>query len=238
MRQRRFATRQSANEIPLGWTHVEKPGHLGDGDRHTWYRCPEVQRALGPEGMELRRCSYVSRKDQIQAHLRSKKGHIFNIPQSDDPQFPATLAEKQKLRTLEKVQDLVLEQVAQAVIKLQISLNKASSEDLWRFCIEMIQLGRRMVSEHVNPDEALVPFSRKVLRERVLRIGERLKLRDLEVARELRFVNIAIDAGTVLGKGVVHSTITILMLNICLSFWRCAIMMDLTRLDTRNYLLY
>lgn len=94
------------------------------------------------------------------------------------------------------------------MISLQISLNKASSDELWTFCIEMIRIGQRIASEHVDLDEALIPFSRKVLTERVLQIGKRLKLRDIEAARERRFVNIAVDAGTVLGKGVIHSVLT------------------------------
>ena len=207
-RQRKFATRRSANEIPLGWTHVDRPAHLADTDRHTWYRCPHVQYALGPQGMELRRCSCICRKDQIKDHERARKGHVFDIPQSEDPLFPTTLTENLRLRILEKVQDLVLEQVAQAVIKLHISLNKASSDNLWRFCIEMIRIGQKVAEEHVDPDQALIPFSRKVLTERVLQIGERLKLRDIEAAHELRFVNIAVDAGTVLGKSVVHALLT------------------------------
>ena len=51
-------------------------------------------------------------------------------------------------------------------------------------------------------------FSRTILTEKVLEIGRRLKMRDMESAHEARFVNIAVDTGTVLGKSVVRAILT------------------------------
>lgn len=206
-RRRKYSARKSGNEIPLGWTHVDPPHRVQDGDRHSWYRCPEVQFAFTTTGMELRRCSHVCRKDQIKRHV-SSKAHVFAISQRADSGFPQRAIDNQRIQTLEKLRGLVLESTAQAVIKLGISLNKATEQTLWNFCVEMIRIGQTVALERVDVDEAMISFSRSVLTDKVLEIGARLKLRDTEVARETNFVNIAVDAGTVLGKSVVHSVLT------------------------------
>ena len=157
--------------------------------------------------MELRRCSHVCRKDQIKKHLEAKR-HVFNVEQAADPNFPKILTDNYKIRTLERLRQLVLEHTAQAVIKLGISLNKASQQDLWTFCAEMIRIGQSFAAERMDVNEAMVSFSRTILTEKVLEIGRRLKMRDMESAHEARFVNIAVDAGTVLGKSVVHAILT------------------------------
>ena len=163
--------------------------------------------AFTSHGMELRRCSHVCRKDRIKQHMEAKD-HVFDKPQEDDEDFPKREVEHQKIRTIERMRQLVLEHTARAVINLGISLNKATQCDLWNFCTEMIRIGQNLANQQLELDEAMVSFSRNILTEKVLEIGRKLKLRDTEMAREMKFVNIAVDAGTVLGKGVVHSILT------------------------------
>ena len=76
------------------------------------------------------------------------------------------------------------------------------------FISSMIQVGKSLTSQNFAVEEAIGCFSRGVLREKLVELGEKLREKDLIVATEVRFVNLAIDAGTVFGKGVVHCVLT------------------------------
>ena len=206
--KRRFTPRVSEHQVPLGWTHTKPPERFGSSDRHSWYRCPKIDLAFAGGALEMRRCSHVCRKDQIHKHPNAKFPHVFTIPQKDDPEFPAQLQDQQQIRSLEKLRGTILEHTAVFVAKMGISLNRAAKKDLIDFICAMIRIGQTMVAESVNIEEAIGHFSRRVLTEKLLALGARLKERDFETAREIRFVNVAVDAGTVLGRSVIHCLLT------------------------------
>ena len=206
--KRRFTPRVCEHKVPLGWTHTKPPERFGSSDRHSWYRCPKIDLAFAGGALEMRRCSHVCRKDQIHKHPNAKFPHVFTIPQKDDPEFPAQLQDQQQIRSLEKLRGTILEHTAVFVAKMGISLNRAAKKDLIDFICAMIRIGQTMVAESVNIEEAIGHFSRRVLTEKLLALGARLKERDFETAREIRFVNVAVDAGTVLGRSVIHCLLT------------------------------
>lgn len=206
-RVRRYAPRNRKWEIPLGWTHVEKPPNVGLKDTHSYYRCGEQDRVVCEGGFELRRCVFVCRKEYIDAHIRSGK-HIFTTPQGLDPGFPRKQAEQEQLHFQRQLRSLVSDKLAELVIRTGISINRASQEAMKAFIVDMINLGMRFKDKHLNVEEALGDFSRRLLTDRIMQFGSKMKERDLQTAREVRFVNVIADAGTVLGKGFIHSMLT------------------------------
>ena len=207
-RKRAFAPRETRNDVPVGWTHVDPPPHVSPNDRHSWYRCPEIQFALSPSGMELRRCVHVCRKDQISKHPNAQFPHKFTMRQCDDPGFPTKAQDSHRIRTLQQLRSTILDHTALFIYQSGLCLNKASNMYLIDFISSMIQVGKSLTSQNFAVEEAIGCFSRGVLREKLVELGEKLREKDLIVATEVRFVNLAIDAGTVLGKGVVHCVLT------------------------------
>ena len=91
------------------------------------------------------------------------------------------------------------------IVRTGISVNRASQAAMHEFIHQMIELGMSFAGKHLKLDEAITDFSRRTLTEHVLRFGAEMKERDVTFACEAHFVNLVIDAGTVLGKGVIHA---------------------------------
>ena len=204
MTQRRFSPRRSSTVVPVGWTHVPPPK---PGDRHSWYRCPQIGTAIvGGSQLELRRCSFRCRKDLIPNHPNRKSPHIFDIPQEFDEGFPASAQVQQDFRTQERLRSAIIDAVALLSLKLEIPVHRITQQPLRDFILSMIKIGHsigeRDVAQIVNG------FSWKLVSDRMISIGREIKANDFATARETRYVNITVDAGTVLGQAVVHALLT------------------------------
>ena len=157
--------------------------------------------------MEFRRCTHVCRKEYIHYHLE-KGNHVFNLAQKVDPDFPQQVVQQEQVRFYERLRSLIAEKLGILIVKTGISVNRASQDAIRTFTLEMIQIGMSFANKHLKLDEAIIDFSRRILTEQVLRFGTQMKERDIACAREAHFVNLLVDAGTVLGKGVIHAMLS------------------------------
>ena len=176
-------------------------------DRHSWYRCPELGSAL-VDGvkLELRRCVFQCRKDKIPSHPSKRSPHMFTLPQDQDDGFPQNAQERLDLRTQERLRNAVVDAVALLSLKLQIPVTRLTKPALTEFMVSMIKIGRSVQASDV--EQMVTGFSTRTISERINRFGHLFRERDFTAAREHRYVNIAVDAGTVLGVAVIHSLLT------------------------------
>lgn len=210
MSKRKFSPRQSKTAVPVGWTHVLPPTG-GGKDRHTYYRCPEIGTALTTEAtLEWRRCTYVCRKDQIPTHPCKLHPHQFTLPQEMDPDFPKAFLAKQTEKGRIKLRDDVMNQIALLTLRLGLNITQASAEPMRQFVMEMITLGAKLGQRalQLNLNDVLCTLSPYKIRECISNAGTELKTKDMETAKQVTFVNIACDSGTVLGKTVIHALLT------------------------------
>ena len=207
-RTKRFGPRRSKSEIPTGWTHAERPSHLAKNDTHSYYRCGSTAYVpCSGGGLELRRCTHVCRKQYISIHVQ-KGDHVYSISQSNDPGFPQYVLMREETKLQSRLRSLIMEKLARLVLETGISINRTTKEGMKNFIIEMIRLGMAFSAKSVNIEEAIGDFSRRVLTDQILHLGTAMKKRDMDNAREIHFVNIIVDAGTVLGRKVIHSMLT------------------------------
>lgn len=204
MRQRSFSPRKGKFEVPTGWTHAEKPAGVSKNDTHSYYRCGEIARVVCPQGMELRRCTHVCRKEYIHYHTKSDK-HVYNLEQKLDPGFPHRAVQQEQARIYERLRSAIAEKLAVLIVRTGISVNRASQAAMQEFIHQMLELGMSFAGKNLRLDDAITDFSRRTLTEHVLRFGAEMKERDVTFASEAHFVNLVVDAGTVLGRGVIHA---------------------------------
>ena len=203
-RRRTFAPGKSKTSVPIGWTHVD----IGESsDRHSLYRCPAIGSAIGSDSkLELRRCSFVCRKDRIPTHPSKRSPHVFDRPQEGDTGFPVAAQLKKDLRTQERFRNAIADAVALLSLQLQIPVNRISHPAFWEFVTSVMQIGESIGK--TNVDQLLQGISAKAISERITHLGHVFRERDFATARELRYVNIVVDAGTVLGVATIHSLLT------------------------------
>ena len=72
--------------------------------------------------------------------------------------------------------------------------------------VSMIKIGRSVQASDV--EQMVKGFSTRIISERINRFGHLFRVRDFTAAREHRYVNIAVDAETVLGVAVIDSLLT------------------------------
>ena len=204
VRQRRFSTRSSSTALPVGWTHVNPPD---PSDRHSWYRCPEIGTAIvDGSRLELRRCVFICRKNQVPSHPSKRSPHRFDLPQQEDADFPREAQLLADLRTQEKVKNAIVNAVALVSLRLQIPVNRVSQPALGEFIMSIVKIGRSVGTADVS--QLVEGISARAINEKITELGHLFKERDFSVARELRYVNIVVDAGTVLGVAVIHSLLS------------------------------
>ena len=204
MRQRKFSPRKSSTAVPIGWTHVPPPK---PGDRHSWYRCPEIGSAIVENSrLELRRCTFRCRKEFIPKHPNKRSPHTFDVPQELDDGFPESAQLRKDLDTQDRLRNAIVDAVALLALRLQIPVARISQVPLREFILTMIKIGRSITEGDVT--QIVNGFSDRIISERMMKIGQDLKENDFFLARQVRYVNVVVDAGTVLGQSVIHSLLT------------------------------
>ena len=210
MSRNRFAPRSSKTVLPDGWTHVRPPSGK-ENDKHTYYRCPELGTALTSRAtLEWRRCVYVCRKDQIPEHPSKLHPHVFTLAQEDDPGFPKTFQAKITENKQKELCEIVLNHIAMLTLKLGLTISQGAAEAMKEFVTQLILVGAKMGNRALQIDlnQVLGPISVYRLRQKISTAGLEWKSKDMAKAQEVRFVNIACDSGTVLGKTVIHALLT------------------------------
>ena len=91
-----------------------------------------------------------------------------------------------------------------------ISAAAACSSNMRRFILDVIRVSHRFfsVDRVFNPEEILTNFSPRVMRDEIKALGERVFDTVTGRLAEFKFVNVMIDAGSMLNRSYVHVTIS------------------------------
>ena len=114
--KKRFAPRQSNNDIPPGWTH-------DPSQKRSVYRCPVIENAINEKTglLERRRCIVTKRRYEIHTHTENSK-HIFSCPSKEDQGFH-NISKKESL-PIEVRNSQILRQIALLCGQLNIPSRK------------------------------------------------------------------------------------------------------------------
>lgn len=174
------------------------------GTRVLW-RCPKIGRSV--QG-EMRRCSFACRKDRIAKRLN----HIcrFDIPQGNDSGFKDIAEQCARLKTVEGIAERVHLSLAVFAAKQNISTSKIVNSTTLAFVKDLVRLGAELVLSGTGLDigEFLTSLSYRRISEQILMEGMRQKGLDLFAAGQVRYVCLAMDAGSVLKTKSVYSVLT------------------------------
>ena len=188
--------RKSKTQIPIGWTPVYR-------NNKRYYRCPKLQKTLNEE---VRRCSYTCRKYLI------SNGHKcrFDIPEAHD-----TINEREKhfiqIKSIEAINELILFDLCYLAGRLDISSNKACSEAMHTFINKILKYGLLLHTQ--NPNINSIPkevghYDTKRFSKQLQAISKEEFQSTLKLCKSIRYINLAVDAGTVLQYHCLHSLIT------------------------------
>lgn len=199
MRDQRVRSR--GLEPPEGWVQVR----VNRGARHeVLWRCPKVERDISGS---WRRCSYVCRKSQT--HLSHT--HQFLIDPHDDPDLPAEQRQLNDAHNNVFMTD-VMHALAYLAGETSISASAICSKSMRDFIVELCKIVSaykdRNPDKTFEPDKLLRPLNQKTLRQCILRNGRSAFIFLSKAMDSYMYVNIMIDAATVLNMRVVHSTIS------------------------------
>ena len=187
--------------VPFGWTQVKREKN---GKMETLWRCSATQKDI--EG-RWRRCSYMCRKDRTQ----NKHAHRFTI----HPDHDEGLSDELRLVGTESAGQFgqqLITLVAKWTGEASISVKSVCSPLTRTFLIDVMKLVLefRAKNPHVNfnPDTLVPILNQSEIQRELLRAGREAEdtlQRDLQ---KFRFVNIMLDAATVLNMKIVHVTLS------------------------------
>ena len=194
--------RERKTDVLFGWTLVyrEYSDKSGKKQRKAVWRCPEIQRTL--EG-DVRRCVFCCKKCRIGRHE-----HDFTLPAADDPEFQTRRRPKIGDDSLTKK---VIELVGELAGLEGISVSVAASNTMRKFIINIMNCAlayREAYPDiHFDPGAIIPRLNRKKIRKALVRAGDGAYLSLEQQMKPYSYVNIMIDAGTVLTMRVVHTII-------------------------------
>ena len=194
--------RERKTDVLFGWTLVyrEYSDKSGKKQRKAVWRCPEIQRTL--EG-DVRRCVFCCKKCRIGRHE-----HDFTLPAADDPEFQTRRRPKIGDDSLTKK---VIELVGELAGLEGISVSVAASNTMRKFIINIMNCAlayREAYPDiHFDPGAIIPRLNRKKIRKALVRAGDDAYLSLEQQMKPYSYVNIMIDAGTVLTMRVVHTII-------------------------------
>ena len=189
--------RNRINNVPAGWTPMK------DKKKRVVWRCPYYHKNYFTG--EWSRCSYTCRKKQT----TEKHEHRFDIPPNKDPGFDASHIKKEKVTYQDQLSDKIHQAVAHFIGSSSISSSVASSEEMKRFIITLFNISNNMNRPNIALHlEETLTINQKNIRDFIISEGNKTFDSITKKLSSFKFVNLSIDAATVLNMKVVHSTIS------------------------------
>ena len=202
MKATRPNPRQRQTKVPFGWTQVYRDYTDATGARKTkaLWRCGQLQRTLDGE---IRRCVFVCKKARIGSH-----DHLFTVPAAEDTEIDQDLRREPCDQSFN---EHIMRAVAEFTGSGSISVSLGCSEVMRSFIIKIMNCAishrERYPSVYFDPNEMIPTLSRKRMKDYLVDAGdEAYRLLESELRSHL-YVNIMIDAATVLNMRVVHTTL-------------------------------
>ena len=200
MKNLAFKPRKCKNTVPIGWTptDIRGPAH---------WRCKEIQ--FDFLNQEYRRCSYSCEKKNIRYH---KNKHIFEIPQSEDKEFPEYIKEKIKNDTHDNFNKRYVHHLAILSGKMDISCKKAVSDPFRDFSLFLLKegqnIGRNEKTAKINIEQSLEPVSIKELSNEIINVSDAYFENEIQKFSGKHYCSLVCDAGTVLKFHSFHVVLT------------------------------
>ena len=186
---------------PEGWEQVRVT--RGERSQMMW-RCPHTVKDL--EG-NWRRCSYMCRKD----HTHSYHDHQYHIDPSEDELLKVEYRALNEESNPSFMRD-VTHSLAVLAGEQSISASALCSPSMRKFIVEIVrityQYNERNKRKAFAPDTLVGNLSRNELRKAIMQEGSRAYAFLANQMESYKYVNIMIDAATVLTMRVVHSTVS------------------------------
>ena len=152
---------------------------------------------------EIRRCVFVCKKARIGSH-----DHLFTVPAAEDTEIDQDLRREPCDQSFN---EHIMRAVAEFTGSGSISVSLGCSEVMRSFIIKIMNCAishrERYPSVYFDPNEMIPTLSRKRMKDYLVDAGdEAYRLLESELRSHL-YVNIMIDAATVLNMRVVHTTL-------------------------------
>ena len=219
-------TRDAKSSIPVGWTPCRgvvtlpetQASHVAIGqppfhsDHKVVYRCPKETNVLRTSGnleVERRRCTWTARRDRI-TNIHS---HRYDCaPQHDSMMIrEAEVKERAEEDRSEVFTARVLRTQTVGFARVGVSLAKMASPAVQEMTTELVQIGidlqSRSPGTHLVASDYVRSYDRTMYQEELLAAHERERDHLLQEYARMRFVNIKVDAGTVLRAHCTHGIV-------------------------------
>lgn len=218
--------RRTDSQIPLNWTACRGPYRVPEhiaiailsgerqpettGDAHrVSYRCPVTKRIVCVDGsLELRRCTVCCRKDRFDRHKHCK----FDCPRKFDGMLPKDVRLTSKWR-MEAARNRYLRAICVGLARVGVSARKIASEPIQEMGREILQVGidaqafSTQSQVRLQSDALVRSYSRTTVETEVRRYAEEEVHQLIQEYQKLEYVNLKIDAGTVINSHVTHALI-------------------------------
>ena len=186
-------------QVSKGWAPVRV---MKNGNWRTEWRCPVVQKA--PFSDELRRCCFTCRKHLINSH----KHHCFLIPHDIDTYFKLETNSlmNQPQMTINHVSQQILDLIAKFGCDENISSLKLEKQPMKEFVRCILALGIDLNQNGIGKEylSAIRFYSAPTISKRIIDYGNKIKQDQFMRLKEIRFINLLIDSGTVNKFKCVH----------------------------------
>ena len=196
--------RSRKSKAPFGWTQVKRMDK--NGKYVTLWRCPYVNQNWFTKKYE--RCYFTCRKDRTTI----ADVHKFKISPEFDDGLDVDYKLKAMLNTNSEFVNSLREAVAMFAGSCSISITAVCSKACRNFIIKLIKITRKFIESNHDLSinlESIVPiFNKNLMREEILRCGDKSFDTMLGKLRNFRYVNLMIDATTVHSSRIVHSTVS------------------------------
>ena len=170
--------------------------------RRACFRCTYI---IDNFGDGPRRCTFRCRRSDFEKGNRHQ--HKFDLPFQNDDGFPSDYFERHKRAELAEIQSLILNQVAELSGELDISVTKSSSESMKKFIENILTLGIRIgiTDPSINLQEGFIQLSQTRINNSLKHMSdEREQELQEKYSRNIKFVNILMDTGTINKFTVLH----------------------------------
>jgi hypothetical protein len=143
--------------------------------------------------MNWRRCAWIGKKSQCSSHTK----HSFTISPEDDDGLDVPETESRDRVAFNKK---VVRYIAEFTGAVDLSFHRAAGMATFKLVTNLIQLGAslpRQGNQIVNITNFLDRFSDRRVRDEMIQVADDKFQADIANLRDVHFVNISVDSGTV-----------------------------------------
>ena len=180
------------------------PPERGEG-RRVVYRCPKTQRVINSSGyLEVRRCHVCCRRERITTHVQCRFGC--------EVRFDAMMRQRDQghATSIDRYTHRYQRAVVVGLTRAGVSCARISGPAILSMSRELVQIGIDVQAAtptghaRISAHDIAVPLSRHAVEGLIREYANEEADRALSIYKELRLVNMKVDAGSVLRSHVTH----------------------------------